>query len=172
MEKSFGYRTVPPVPVHSPGTGRSRPQPVQVPLAGSSGRKTIRRSQGVSSRGTVRRAKSMRSLGVWKTRTMRIVLSPETIATWVPSELKAARVKPRRTVASSWLPRTAIWRPDCVAHSRTVRSFEDAVTTYKPLGLNWALSTAPLWPLRTALSSPPATLQIRTVPSREPVSSD
>ena len=48
--------------------------------------------------------------------------------------------------------RTAIWRPDCVAQSRTVRSSDDAVTTYRPLGLNWALFTAPPCPLRTALS--------------------
>ena len=41
-----------------------------------------------------------------------------------------------------------------------MRSWNDAVTMYQPLGLNWALVTAPLCPLRTTFSVPPETLQI------------
>ena len=98
--------------------------------------------------------------------------TPETMTTLVPSELKAARVSVGRTIPSLGLASAAISRPDCVAQILTVRSLDDAVTMYDPLGLNWALLTSPLCALKTVLCFPSDTPQILTVPSREAVSSD
>ena len=62
--------------------------------------------------------------------------------------------------------------PDRAAHSRTVRSCDDAVTTYLPFGLNCALMPPPARPLRTPSLCPPERSRFFTVPSRAAVSSD
>src|SRR6185369_4242652 len=105
----------------------------------------------------------MRSRGDENARMIRTLSSPDKTAILVPSELNDARVHAGWLNALLPLAITAISRPESAAQSLTVRSCDDAVTTYRPFGLNAALSTAPWWPRRTTFSLPSRVLQIRLV---------